>query len=249
MNNKTLQVFNIQHYSLHDGSGIRTTVFLLGCPLRCLWCCNPESQEKQSLNLPLASKEMTVSQILAEVEKDEVFYKYGKGGLTISGGEPLSHKRVLVELVKEAYSRYIGIDMETSGYGDSDILLQVAKYLDHIYYDIKCLDSDMHKQWTGKDNDLILQNIVALRKAYVNLPITIRTPVIPGFNDSVDELMKIKKLADELNANYELLKYHRFGVGKYDKLGRVYPMPEGDLSEDRFQKIKKKVLNTDGMDI
>lgn len=247
MNDTQLQVFNIQHYSLHDGKGIRTTVFLMGCPLRCRWCCNPESQEKQTVAMSLAGRNMTVEQILEEVEKDEVFYKYGEGGMTISGGEPLSHKEALIELVSEAKNRFINIDLETSGYGETEILLDVANYLDHIYFDIKHLDSAVHKQWTGKSNEQILHNIVALRTSYPNLSITIRTPVIPGFNDSFEVLDKIKNFAKHLGTEYELLQYHRFGVGKYEKLGRRYEMAEAVLTDQRFQKLKSKVVETDGM--
>lgn len=239
-----LNVFNIQHYSLQDGPGIRTTVFLKGCPLRCRWCCNPESQNRESEKMgdEVAGRIMTVSEILSEVEKDEVFFRQGQGGMTVSGGEPLMHGEALVQLLKEAQAHYLLTAMETSMYGDAKILIEAASYLDHLYVDIKSMDPHKHQEWTGVDNRIILEHFRLLKKTYKNLHIIVRTPVIPGFNDDVESITKICEFLQENGQKYyELLPYHRFGKSKYEKLGRAYDMGDASLEEANFEALKKVV--------
>lgn len=299
MNDDKHLVFQIQHYSLHDGPGIRTIVFLKGCPLRCKWCCNPESQlpnrqvsyeskkcigkencgwciqkakELRSenfevsfdengkakfdlVNLPeeivflcpanalkFEGKEYSVSELLDIVEQDSVFYNQGEGGLTVSGGEPLLQGDFLISLLKSAQERRIHTAMETCGYGDYKVLYEAAKYLDYILFDIKSLNDEKHKQFTGKSNKLIVQNFVQLCKDYPLLQKKVRTPVIPGFNDDIDSMKDIVSfLKDFPNIDYEPLKYHKFGEGKYHNLGREYPMGDVALSEDFMDKIYQLV--------
>lgn len=236
-------VFNIQHYSLQDGPGIRTTVFFNGCPLKCKWCCNPESQ-KPEVGIP-----MTVDEIIKEVEKDEIFYRHGRGGMTISGGEPLAQGELAIELLREAKQRYISTAIETSGYVSQDILLKAGRYLDTVYMDIKSLDDEKHKSWTGVSNKTITENFKALKRQYPDLEIIVRTPVIPGFNDTEADIRNICRfLISAGQDKYELLPYHRFGKSKYEKFGIAYPMGEAQLEEDKI-KLLKKVVREYGLEL
>lgn len=287
-------IFNIQHYSLHDGPGIRTIVFLKGCPMRCKWCCNPESQKygreisyaatrcigrsecgfcgrkckNQAISygedgraqvdfrkcgqcvscaevcpskaLKAEGKAYTVGEILDMVERDGVFYNHGDGGLTVSGGEPLSHGGFLIPLLREAKRRKIHTAIETCGNADYDVLSHAAAYLDHILYDIKTLDAGKHKQFTGCGNRRILENYERLCREYPLLPKRVRTPVIPGFNDTEEEIREIYQyVLDKGGASYEPLPYHSFGKGKYQALGRIYEMGDVKLSEKMREEIAK----------
>lgn len=236
-------IFNIQHYSLWDGPGIRTTVFLKGCPLRCRWCCNPESQEAGAAEGEKIEflREMTIEEVLTEVEKDEIFYRHGAGGMTVSGGEPLAQGEFTVPLLKEAKRHYLTTAIETSGFVSSEVLLEAAQYLDTIFFDIKCIDNAKHKQWTGVSNDRILDNLKKLvEKPGTTAEIVVRTPVIPGFNDTKEDIAAILGFLDSIGQKrYELLRYHRYGKGKYEKLGRTYPMGDVALSEEKWQELSK----------
>ncbi|UCD59240.1 MAG: glycyl-radical enzyme activating protein [Candidatus Hydrogenedentota bacterium] len=273
-------VFNIQKFSLHDGSGIRTLIFLKGCPLVCEWCSNPEGQSfspelaynadkcigttecdrclqvckteavrvrdggkveidrKSCTNcgecvdacpskaLELFGKYMSVDDVIGAVEEDSGFYARSGGGLTLSGGEPLSQPGFVGRLLKTAQSRGIDTAIETSGVCDWTDLKGVCGYVNHIFFDIKSLDPEKHKRATGVDNELILNNFHRLCKSFPETSIVVRTPVIPGFNDSPGD---IKAIADFLNAApgspaYELLPYHAFGGPKYQQLGKEYAL-------------------------
>ncbi|MDR0884401.1 MAG: glycyl-radical enzyme activating protein [Oscillospiraceae bacterium] len=235
-------IFNIQHFSLHDGPGIRTVVFLKGCPLRCRWCCNPESQSfvpepafdatkcihcgacdtiNQPFDCPTGARFVygtvaSVSEILDEVERDAAFWKDG-GGLTLSGGEPLAQPDFCLALLREAKRRYIPTAMETCGHAPWEILRTAADALDYILYDVKSLDSAKHKTWTGVGNAQILENLHKLCRD-THPPIKIRTPKIPDFNEH--EIGDIAALAASLGCAHEVLPYHDFGRRKYEMLAR-----------------------------
>lgn len=281
-------IFNIQHYSLHDGPGIRTVIFFKGCPLRCRWCCNPESQKFESeisfqaekclgakacgycrnvctenalevieshirvdfsrctgcqkcskvcpaQALKEEGKWYKTEELLDIAEKDQIFYHRNNGGITISGGEVLSQPEALLALLKGAEKRHLHTGIETCGQGNYEVLYEAMKYLDFLYYDVKSLDSGKHKLYTGKGNEVILSNIKKICEAYPNKPKRIRTPVIPGFNDSREELQKIKEFALSLpGTEHEFLPYHSFGKGKYQMLGRDYEMGDVKLKEGLF---------------
>lgn len=271
-------VFNIQHYSLHDGPGIRTVIFFKGCPLRCRWCCNPESQKFRpeisfqaekclgadtcgycrnvctesaidtvesciSVNFARCtgcqkcSKVCPARALKAEgtwygteelldiAEKDQIFYHRNNGGITVSGGEVLGQPEALLALLKGAEKRHIHIGIETCGQGNYEVLYEAMQYLDFLYYDIKSMDSEKHREYTGQGNEVILDNIKKICEVYSDKPKRIRTPVIPGFNDSEEELQKIREFIQSLpGAEHEFLPYHTFGKGKYKMLGREYEM-------------------------
>ena len=285
-------VFNIQHYSLHDGPGIRTNIFLKGCPLRCKWCSNPESQklkpeifynnkkcidknqcgycirnceynaisfdkeDKAIINrgkcvnclkcsnvcptkaISTQGKIMTIKEILDIVEKDSVFYSRSTGGLTISGGEPLMQGDFTINLLKEAKKRRINTAMESCGYADYSILKACAENLDMILFDIKSLNDEKHKEYTGVSNELIIENFNKLCIDFPKLNKCVRTPIIPHFNDNEEDEKLIKRLLENKeNVTYELLPYHKFGIGKYESLGRKYLMGDCILDKNHFNKL------------
>lgn len=295
-------VFNIQKYSVHDGPGIRTLVFFKGCPLRCRWCSNPESQAlrvelgynadkclgcsacaracgRGALSLtphgvvldkticPLGEGRReeggasggrppcvracpaqalnvygvwrTVDDVLAEVEADNVFYARSGGGLTLSGGEALAQPGFALALLREAKKRRIHRALETCSLVPREVLLEACNLLNYVLMDVKCLDADKHKAFTGVGNERILSNIRAVRKACPQLPMHIRTPVIPGFNDTPDDIRGIAAFARDIGATRcELLPYHRMGEQKYRFLGLDYPMGEASLDETAFARLQ-----------
>ena len=274
-------VFNVQRFSLHDGTGIRTLVFLKGCPLRCRWCSNPEGQlcapqlayddrkcigradcgdlcrrvcpvdaiearddgkveialdrcnacgqcvvECPSRALDLLGESLSVNEVLTVVEQDDAFYARSGGGITLSGGEPLTQPAFAARLLEAAQARGLHTAIETTGYAHWADLERVCRHADQVFYDVKCMGSDWHREGTGVENERILRNLQRLCGAFPALPIVVRTPVIPGFNDSPAEIRAIARFVTGLPrpVRYELLPYHRFGEAKYRELGRSYPM-------------------------
>lgn len=276
-------VFNVQRFSLHDGSGIRTVVFLKGCPLRCCWCSNPEGrlavrqltyESRRCIGtracpapcasvcptaairatgdgavavehsrctvcadcvalcparaLEIVGETLTVADVLALVETDGPFYTRSSGGLTLSGGEPLLQAPFAARLFEAAVARGIDTALETSGYAPWNDVERVCRYANQIFYDVKCLDRKKHREGTGVDNERILANLRQLCAEFPQLPIVVRTPVVPGFNDSSAEIGAIAAFVNQLPraVDYELLPYHRFGESKYARLGWHYALPE-----------------------
>jgi pyruvate formate lyase activating enzyme len=292
-------VFSIQKYSVHDGPGIRTIIFLKGCSLRCDWCSNPESQSphpqlgynpekcltigicqrcrgictRGALSVDAEGKivrdaeacddclacvklcpthalnfygyEITVGEALNKVEEDDCFYSRSGGGMTLSGGEPLMQHRFALALLREARKRSVDACIETCGNVPWEVLQEAAALLTNILYDIKCIDSKKHEKFCGVSNETVLGNLVKLKASFPDLPVTVRTAVIPGFNDTEEEIAAIVDfLKDMPDIGYELLTYHRMGVPKYAYLGRQYPMGDcGKLPEGRIETLRKFARN------
>jgi pyruvate formate lyase activating enzyme len=268
-------VFDIMRFALHEGPGIRTAVFLKGCPLRCWWCHNPESQEfspgfmyfagrclrcddcvaacasgalRFEDGIPRQSPECarcgacaeacvagarqvvgrrrTVSEVLAQCERDVIFYDESGGGVTVTGGEPLSQPEFAEALLAGCRERGIRTALDTCGFARRETALRVSRYADLVLFDLKLLDPAAHLKYTGVPVEPILANLEALIEAGRN--IIVRVPLIPGINDSPEN---IEALADRLRRlglrRIDLLPYHKIGADKYDRLGMTRPL--GDI--------------------
>ena len=267
-------IFNIQGYSVQDGPGIRTTVFLKGCPLKCQWCSNAESQasfpelafirklctlcgrcvkacpeEAISIDgsdvrvernlctccgkcievchptaLKIWGEEISVGEALQEVEKDRPFYKNSGGGVTLSGGEPLNQPGFTLAFLQRCHE--IGLDtcLDTCGFVDPHILEKALKYTDLVLYDLKHMDSVIHQRLTGVPNQLILDNAKLI--ADKGIPMIMRVPLVPGLNDSAENISSIAAFTRNLKSVHQidLLPYHRFGISKYEALGHPYAL-------------------------
>ena len=279
-------IFNIQRYSIHDGPGIRTTVFLKGCPLNCWWCQNPESQlsgqemlfwgvrcigcgacsticpsnaiqikngipvtEKEkcilcgkctekcpALAREMIGKKLTTEEVTKEIEKDLVFYEESGGGVTFSGGEPLGQSEFLEGLLNGCREKKIHTAVDISGYISWRILKKIIPKVDLFLYDLKIMDSERHKKYTGVFNEIILENLKKLSSVHNN--IFIRFPVIPGINDDYQNIKETGEFLSSLKiAQVNILPYHYMGIDKYGRLGRTYklvttqPPSEEKLSE------------------
>lgn len=283
----TAVVFNIQRYSIHDGPGIRTTVFLKGCPLSCVWCSNPESQNsnpkvvcttKNCMNCgacievcnhegstlkdgrvqfnvnqcvscreclevcptnarEIIGKTMTVEEVIKEIEKDKLFYNNSGGGVTFSGGEPLLHYDFLQEIVPKLKEKGIHVAIETTGYCQWEKFWTAVKEMDLILFDLKQSDNKKHKKYVGVENELILENaekIAALKETIF------RIPVIPGYNDEIENHRKIAALVSSFKNKCEvhLIPYHSYGKSKYEKLGKKYELTSVEApSDESMRKI------------
>lgn len=179
----------------------------------------------------------TVKEVIDQVEKDASFYARSGGGLTIGGGEPFAQPKFTLALLKEAKRRYIKTAIETCGHVPKDALLEASKYCNYLMYDIKSMDSAKHKEFTGQTNELILDNFKAIRQAYPKLSIRVRTPVVPGFNDTEEDIQAIVDFLMDYDVEFELLPYHRLGTQKYTNLGMDYPFGDISLENDVFLKL------------
>ena len=226
------RIFDIQKFSVHDGPGIRTIVFLKGCLFRCKWCCNPESQsfEIQQMNMAGKTKtvgrDVTVREVMDEVAKDMNYYKRSGGGLTLSGGESLLQPEFAKALFMAAHDYGINTAIESTGAVKFEIIEDLLPHIDYFLMDIKHMDSKKHEEFIGKPNTLVLENAVKIAEKANNL--VIRVPVIPTFNDTVEEIGEIAKFASSLKnvTKMHILPYHRLGFDKYTGLGREYALPD-----------------------
>ena len=246
----TGRIFDVQRYSIHDGPGIRTIVFFKGCVLRCQWCCNPESQEYkiQTMKTPDGVKTMgrdvTVREMIEQVEKDRPYYYRSGGGMTLSGGECLCQPEFARDLLRAAKERGINTAIESMACVPWKNIEMVLPYLDTYLMDIKHTNQEKHEKFTGRKNGLALENArkVAL-SGETNL--VIRVPVIPTFNDSVEEIQSIASFASTLPGvkKIHLLPYHRLGQDKYDWLGREYKLTEILPPEPEHMELLKKAVH------
>ena len=220
---KNAFVFNIMHYSIHDGPGIRTTVFFKGCPLRCKWCHNPESFEQNTQTL---GYKISTIDLMQEIRKDVLFFEQSQGGVTFSGGEPFLQADFLLDILKRCKNDYIHTAIDTCGYCDTKVLLEASEITDCFLYDIKFIDSKKHEKYCGASNDLILENLKILSDTKTKL--YIRIPVIPTINDNLAEMIAIFEFIKDFN-NIEivhLLPYHNIQSDKYKNLRIEYELSE-----------------------
>lgn len=246
-------IFDIQKFSIHDGPGIRTIVFLKGCALRCKWCCNPESQEFQIQTMKTESGEktvgkiVTVAEVLEEILKDMPYYRRSGGGVTLSGGESLCQPEFALSLLRACKEHSLNTAMESTGFAKFEIIEKYLKYLDLFLMDIKHINSDKHERFTGRPNALILENAKKIAEKANRL--IIRVPVIPTFNDMPSEIHEIATFAASLPnvSELHLLPYHRLGIDKYASLGRKYELENIEPpSQSHMQKLLE-VANSTGI--
>ncbi|MDY3927793.1 MAG: glycyl-radical enzyme activating protein [Clostridia bacterium] len=221
------RIFDIQKYSIHDGPGIRTIVFLKGCAFRCRWCCNPESQNFKIEHMTFGGKDkivgrdVTVKEVMDEVIKDMPYYKRSGGGMTLSGGESLLQPEFATALLRAAHDYGINTAIETTGFAPFETVERYLENLDYVLMDIKHINEEKHKEFCGQSNKLVLENARKIKEWGANL--TIRVPVIPGFNNTKEEISDIARFAKSLGVEHlHLLPYHRMGEDKYAGLGRDY---------------------------
>lgn len=290
-------VFDIQRYSIHDGDGIRTVVFLKGCPLRCKWCANPESQSSSpqlffspsrcigcascvrscknnemtwedgklqihwdrcnnddlewtkvcpAKALIIKGEWMSVEEVMTEIEKDRLFYEKSKGGVTLSGGEPLAQSEFAAALLEECKEKGIHTAIETTGYVKREVLEQVIPFTDLFLYDFKVLDSAKHKKWTNVENGRILKNLKYL--AEMKADIIVRTPLIPGVNDSIDEIKSMVATLKKYGIKkYDILPFHQYGSKKYNSCGINYSMREIEPPDEKTIEEIRKMILSEGM--
>jgi pyruvate formate lyase activating enzyme len=292
-------VFDIKKFSIHDGPGIRTTVFFKGCPLRCWWCHNPESQApgpelmiragrciqcEACLSActhgaisrgpdgvstdaakcvacgacaevcyaearQIVGREMTVAQVVAEIERDVPFYDESGGGVTFSGGEPLLQPGFLLALLQACQEREIHTALDTCGFAPWETLDRVREHVDLFLYDLKLMDDDGHLKFTGVSNELILRNLQALSRR--GHDVVVRVPVIPGINDDEEHVRQIGTFVACLPRLHrvDLLPYHRAGADKYDRLHKSYRLPETHPPSDSRMAEILRVLEGFGLQV
>ena len=282
-------VFNIVHGSMVDGYGIRTTIFLKGCPLRCKWCCNPEGQkydpelryvsmlckgcgkcidacpegairmtgegEPVTIDrtrctncmkcidscffgaLETFGEYYTVDELFDIIRRDATYYKSSGGGVTIGGGEASMHTDFTLALIRKCKENFIQVAVDTCGYTINETAFQVLSEADLLLYDLKGMDPEKHLRDTGVSNELILSNLKKLDS--LNVPTIIRMPLIPGHNDSDEDIEKAAEFLSTLKNldRVDLMNYHTFGVIKYAQIGKNYELDLTPLSPERLDEI------------
>ena len=233
MASETGRIFDIKRYAVHDGPGIRTTVFFQGCPLSCWWCHNPEGLRAEGEAPPpdileglddrtcgkLAGRTVSVEQVMETVRRDTLFYEESGGGVTFSGGEPLAQPEFLAALLRACRAEGLHTAVDTSGYADEEIAVAIASLADLILFDIKILDDHRHREFTGVSNGPILRNLRRLDALGVAL--TLRFPVVPTITDSDDNLRRLADLLGTLKNARDicLLPFHKMARDKYERMG------------------------------
>ncbi len=292
-------VFDVKKFSIHDGPGIRTTVFFKGCPLSCWWCHNPEGQasepeltfranrciqceaclsactqnaifwdgdvistDREKCTLcgacveacytearEIVGQEMTVAQVMAEIERDIAFYDESGGGVTFSGGEPLSQRGFLLALLRACREKEIHTTVDTCGFSPWETLDSIREYVDLFLYDLKLMDEARHRKFTGVSNELILENLQALSRRGHN--IVLRVPIIPRINDDEENICRIGTFAAALPHlnRVDILPYHHAGVEKYNRLNRAYGLPETRPPSDERLAGIARILRGFGLQV
>jgi pyruvate formate lyase activating enzyme len=283
-------IFDIKRFSIHDGPGIRSTVFLKGCPLSCQWCHNPESQSyqpelifrserclacgdcvdacpheaarlvngriQQNWDLcqldgsciltcfpaarEIVGREVTAEEVVEELVRDRVFYEQSGGGVTFSGGEPLAQPGFLEDCLRLSKKAGLSTALDTCGSGSWENLERQLPYLDLVLYDLKILDDKLHQDYTGISNREILDNFKRLVAS--ENKVQIRRPLIPGVNDSEEEIERLGKFLSKIKGEnkIDLLPYHALSADKYKRLGRKgreWQIPSKDLLDRISQQL------------
>ena len=291
-------MYNLQRFAIHDGPGIRTLVYMKGCPLTCLWCSTPQSQkmaleilhievnckkcgrcveacpveaitlsEEEGVKidrelctscgecveacpnqaLELVGSYMTVDELFREVDKDSPFYRRSNGGVTVGGGAPTMQHEFVAAFLKKCKQHYIHTAIDTCGYVRWEHLEKILEHVDLLYFDIKHMDALVHKEITGVSNELILENA---RRACATRSMIMRIPLVPGCNDSDDNMLDTARFAAELGENLkriELLPYHKFGTQTYGRLDREYELTDVEPPSDDHMNRLKEIVESCGV--
>ncbi|UCG86377.1 MAG: glycyl-radical enzyme activating protein [Gemmatimonadota bacterium] len=292
-------IFDIKRFAIHDGPGVRTTVFFKGCPLSCWACHNPEGQrpgsdlflrdercnacgdclevcQQAAISqsdaavhvdryrcdlcgacadaclrgaLELAGRSVSVDEVIAEVERDVVYYDESGGGVTFSGGEPLFQPEFLEALLQESRKREISTVVDTSGYAPRSVLQDIADMVDHFLYDLKLADEARHREFTGVANCSILDNLNWLSEH--GSSVMIRLPLLPEVNDDESNLSALGRFLSSLARLHpvDILPYHRTGADKYARLGRSYPFPQQRLPDADTIATAVQLLEQSGLTV
>jgi pyruvate formate lyase activating enzyme len=243
-------VFDIKEFAVHDGPGVRTTVFLKGCPLACMWCHNPEGQSIQPQVIRslsgerVAGTEYSARELASLLNKQAAILRTNGGGITFSGGEPLFQAEFVAEVIDNLDDLHILLD--TCGYCSQQDFLLLLPRSNLIFYDLKLIDSETHRHYTGCDNDLILHNLQLISES--GKPFIIRVPLVPGVTDTDENLAGIAKTIEKLPGLIEvdLLPYNRAAGSKYRYIGREF-MPEYD--ETRPLNINMQIFEQSGLKV
>lgn len=254
-------IFNIKRYAIHDGPGIRVTFFMKGCPLSCWWCHNPEGispdQEIVEITEKLGDKAFmkkeevgkwySVDQIIEVLDREKIFFKESKGGVTFSGGEPMIQTDFLVDVLKECKKQGYHTAIDTSGYAPAENFLKIIPFTDLFLFDIKHVDDNLHLKYTGVSNTLIINNLKLVAKS--GKEVFVRIPVIPGFNDDSENLNMLKNFLIEIKCSnlkrISLLPYHKIGKAKYIRFGIQYRMNGTEPpSAKRMNEVKEYFSKT-----
>ena len=290
-------VSSLERFATHDGPGIRTTVYMKGCPLKCVWCSSPHTQNRApeilfndirchavgkcatacpedaiqisedqlfidrklcnacgecvdactNRAMEISGQSMSVAELFREVEKDSAFYRRSNGGVTVGGGELTMQSEFVSAFLKECRDNYIHTAIETCGFSKWPLLESVLQYVDLMYIDIKHMDDERHRELTGVPNQLILENT---RKASEMCALIIRIPVVPGCNDSDENIRATSRFAAELGAGFqhiELLPYHQLGIHRYAQLGKPYILEELESPDDDHMQRLQDLVKSEGI--
>ncbi len=234
-------ISNIQRFTVHDGPGIRLTIFLQGCPLSCWWCHNPESIKQYKIEEKDDHLRLGVKELMHEIKKELIFMDESGGGVTFSGGEPMMQALFLEQMLDACKGEDIHTAVDTSGLVSTDTFDSLIDKPDLFLYDLKLIDNDLHKKYTGTSNILILKNLETLNK--LNKEVIIRIPLIPTITDTPKNLEDIINLLDKMPniKNINLLPYHTIAAGKYQKLNLQNRM-EGIKAGNEQHNFKIKDL-------
>lgn len=291
-------VTNIQRCSTEDGPGIRTTLFLKGCPLHCLWChnietidasprlvwhsskcianlgcikaCPEDALQLSETGMQIDLKKCTVcgaceeacptgaveiigkvreaSELIEELVRDRVFFETSKGGITISGGEPLHQSEFVIQIASALQEMGIHVALDTSGYANESVWLSVLEHVDLVLLDLKQMNPELHRSFTGVPLDAILSNARALGR--LDIPVWIRTPIIPGHTDSVENIRAIARFITKEMPNverYDLLAFNKLCVEKYSLFGLEYPLRDEELIERDVMETLAETARSEGI--
>jgi len=260
----TVLYFDIKRFAVHDGPGIRTTLFMKGCPLRCWWCHNPESQSSEPITVEIErkvngksipatktyGKSAEVEALMEVLLRDISFYEESGGGITFSGGEPLLQPDGLAALLEACRDHGVHTAVDTCGFAPLDHFERIMPLTDLFLYDLKNMDPELHRKNTGVDNALILSNADYLLAQGAS--VIFRIPVVPGVNTSVEEVERMIRFITERSAHLSvlhLLPYHRIADHKYARMNMKQHLPHVAEPDGALMEQLKEKFETTGLEV